>query len=144
MSKLKAKIDKVIAEYLGIEISSIIVNLKEVASNPELVESIIMAYIADNVICYDLVSLQRYNNGMRIKVPKFQSYPIIEERLNKRQYQRYYVLGNGKLTPIKISKVSHFKLKLPFEVCNDLRYSTTIVEIEDSLYLRDKPIYFNR
>lgn len=144
MSKLKARIDQAVAEDLGIELSSIPTTLKEVAGNPDSVHGLVMAFTVNEIVYYDLVPVWRNINGMRIKIPKFQSRPIIEDRLIKQQYQRYYTLGDGILTPLKVSKASDIKIKLPFKIGNDPSYQTTMVVTEDAMGLRKKPLLFNR
>lgn len=144
MSKLKARIDQAVAGDLGVELSSNSTNLQEVTANPDLTESLVMAFIVDDTVYYDLVPVWRYVNGMRIKLPKFQSRPIIEGRLNKQLYQRYYTLGHGVLTPFKFSKPNDLRTKLPYRVGEDYGYQTEMVIPELTMGLRKKSLLYHR
>lgn len=144
MSKLKARLDQAVADDLGIELSSESITLKEVALEPELVDTIVLAFIEGDDFCYDTVPVWRYINGMRIKIPKFHSRPIIEVRLAKQFYRRYYAVRQGVLYPIKVSKPGDLKTWLPFIVIDDDLYRTTVVTPDAVMGLRKKSLLFHR
>lgn len=144
MSKSKARLDVAVAEDLGIELSSESLTLKEVAEQPDLVDCLILAFIEGEDCYYDKVPVRRYINGMRIKIPKFHSHPIIEGRLTKRRYTRYYVIRAGKLNVVKISKPSDLKAYLLFTVNDDADYQTCVTIPELNMGLRKKPLMFHR
>lgn len=144
MSKLKARIDQAVAGDLGVELSSRVINLQEIAANPDNVDELILAYIVDDNIYYDRLPVWRYVNGMRIKLPKFQSRPIIEARLTKQLYKRYYAVIDGKLHQLKISKPSDLKLRLPFRITEEVDYRSNVVSPDDLMGLRKKALLFHR
>jgi len=144
MSKLKAKLDQAVAGNLGIELSPNSITLKELAGQPTLVTSLILAFVQGEDFCYDVVPVWRYVNGMRIKIPKFHSRPIIEARLAKQFYLRYYALFDGKLYPLKVSKPSDLKARLPFKVREDGLYRSTVISPDAVMGLRKKPLLFHR
>lgn len=144
MSKLKARIDNAVARDLGIELSSIPTTLKEVTGNPDSVCALILAFEIEGIVHYDLLPVWRYINGMRIKIPKFQSHPIIEERLVKKIYKRYYVLCQDTFANLKLDKPNDLRANLPFRIGDDHRYQTTMVVTGDTMGLRKKPLLFHR
>lgn len=144
MSKLKVRMNEAVADDLGVEVSSKTITVKELADNPDVVEALVFAYSMDDQIYYDLVPIWRDVNGMRIKVPKFQSLPIIEERLDRRLYQRYYALGLGLLIPLKAAKPSELRTRLPFKIGNDPSYHTQITAPDETMALRKKPLLQHR
>lgn len=144
MSKLKARLDQAVASDLGIELSSESITLKEVAAEPDVVSGLVMAFMEGEDYCYDTVPVWRYINGMRIKIPKFHSRPIIEARLAKPFYRRYYVIRNDRLYPLKVSKPGDLKQWLPFIVIEDDLYKTTVVTPDLVMGLRKKSLLFHR
>lgn len=144
MSKLKAQLDQAVANDLGVELSSESTTLLEVAGNPDCIKALVFAFVLGNDFYYDLLPVWRIVNGMRIKLPKFQSRPVIEDRLSKQQYKRYYALGNGILTPLKVSKVKDLKNHLPFRIGDDPSYQTTLITHDETMGIRKKPLLFHR
>ncbi|ABY62899.1 hypothetical protein ST201phi2-1p066 [Pseudomonas phage 201phi2-1] len=144
MSKLKAKLDQAVAGNLGIELVPNSITLKEIADKPASVTGLILAYVEGDDYCYDVVPVWRYVNGMRIKIPRFHSRPIIEARLAKQFYLRYYALFDGKLCPLKVSKPSDLKARLPFKVREDDLYRSTVISPDAVMGLRKKPLLFHR
>lgn len=144
MSKSKARIDSAVAGDLGLVLSTHTTTIREIAENPDPVLALLFAYEVGEIVHYDLLPLWREINGMRIKLPKFQSHPVIEERLNKKFYKRYYVACGHTLTPIKLKSVSEFDRRLPFETGNLTQCVTSIVVPELVMGLRAKPLLFHR
>lgn len=144
MSKLKAKLDQAIAGDLGIELSSDSITLKEIVEQPDQVDSLVFAYDIGENIYYDCVPVWRYINGMRIKIPKFHSRPIIEARLVNKVYKRYYVIFGGILTRLKISKPNDLKTLLPITVGENGLYRSSIVTPDLIMGLRKKPLLYHR
>lgn len=144
MTKLKARLDKAVAEDLGIALSCDSITLKEVAEHPNLVTAIVLAYLVGDDIYYDQIPVWRYVNGMRTKIPKFHSRPVIEARLAKQLYNRYYVIFAGALIHLKVSKPSDLKLRLPFTIGEDGTYRSTVVVPDSVMGLRKKPLLFHR
>lgn len=144
MSKLKAQLGKAVADDLGIEYSSEKLTLQEVSVDPEPIESLICAFVHGDDFCYDQVPVWRCINGMRIKIPRFHSHPIIEERLKSQHYQRYFVVRSGTLHPLKVVKPVDLKNRLPFKIDNDPTYRTSIVSPELAMGLRKKSLLYHR
>jgi hypothetical protein len=144
MTKSKARIDYAVACDLGLVLSTHATTIREIAENPENVLALLFAYEDGEITQYDLVPLWREINGMRIKLPKFQLHPIIEERLSKQFYQRYYVAHSRTLTPIKLKSTAEFARRLPFETGNLIECLTSTVVPELIMGLRAKPLLFHR
>lgn len=144
MLKSKTVIDSSVACDLGLVLSTHTKSIREVAEDPDHTLCLIFAYQVDDYVCYDLLPLWREINGMRIKLPKFQSHPVIEDRLIKRFYKRYYTTDGRTLTPIKVKTPQEFERRLPFEVGNLTNCLTTIIEPELVMGLRSKPLLFHR
>lgn len=144
MSKSKTRIDHAVACDLGLVLSTHTTTLREIAENPDRVQALLFAYEVGEIVHYDLIPLWREINGMRIKLPKFQSHPIIEERLSKQFYKRYYSACGHVLTPIKLKSTSEFYRRLPFETGNLTEYTSSIVVPELIMGLRAKPLLFHR
>ena len=62
MSKLKARLDQAVANDLGIELSSESITLKEVAAKPNIVDTLVFAFIEGDYVCYDTVPVWRCIN----------------------------------------------------------------------------------
>lgn len=144
MSKHKARIDSAVACDLGLVLSTHTTTVREIAENPDNVMCLVYAYELGELVCYDLIPLWREINGMRIKLPKFQSHPVISDRLHKQFYKRYYVGGVNGLVPIKVKTTAEFERRLPFELGNIIHYTTTIISPELIMGLRRKPLMFHR
>lgn len=144
MAKFKARIDEAVACDLGLVLSTHTTTIREIAENPANVLCLIFAYEVGEIVHYDMAPLWREINGMRIKLPKFQSHPIIEERLSKLYYKRYYVATPNGLTPIKFKSIAEFGRRLPFELGNITECPTSIVVPELIMGLRAKPLMFHR
>lgn len=144
MSKFKARINDAVTGDLGVGLSSKSITIKELSAIPDLIESLVFAFMVDDQVYYDLVPIWRYVNGMRIKIPKFQSLPIIEERLDQSVYQRFYALGNGLLIPLKAFKLTELRTRIPFKIGNDPNYRTSITVPDESMALRKKPLLYHR
>lgn len=144
MPKSKKQIDESVACDLGLVLSTHTKSIREVAEDPDNALCLILAYELDDYVCYDLVPVWREINGMRIKLPKFQSHPIIEDRLRKRFYKRYYITDGRELTPIKTKCPLEFERRLPFETGNISDLSTTIIEPPIVMGLRSKHLLFHR
>ncbi len=144
MTKLKERLDKAVADDLGITLSSNSTTLKEIAEQPDKVEGLIFAYTVGDDFYYDRVPIWRYVNGMRIKIPKFHSRPIIEARLSQQLYNRYYVIITGTLFHLKVSKPNDLKTRLSFTIGEDGVYQSTMVTPDLVMGLRKKPLMFHR
>lgn len=144
MSKSKQLIDESVAQDLGLVLSTHTRSIRDVAECPKGILCLIFAYQQDDYVCYDLVPVWREINGMRIKLPKFQSHPIIVDRLKKRFYRRHYSTDGTTLTPLKVKTTEEFERRLPFELGNITQFSTTLIEPELVMGLRSKPLLFHR
>lgn len=144
MTKSKVQIDESVACDLGLVLSTHTTTVREIAEQPDDVMCLIFAFEQGDYVCYDLVALWREIDGMRIKIPKFQSHPTIEDRLRRRLYKRFYVAGLNSLTPIKLKTVEEFHRRLPFELGNLDNCHTALIVTEPAMGLRAKPLLFNR
>lgn len=144
MSKSKQLIDASIARDLGLVLSTHTRTIREVAEHPLEVLCLVFAYQLDDYVCYDLVPVWREINGMRIKLPKFQSHPTIVERLKKRFYRRHYVTNGRTLIPLKVKTTEEFERRLPFELGNINQFTSNLIEPELVMGLRSKPLLFHR
>jgi hypothetical protein len=143
MSKQIRRFDETIATDLGLTLSPITMVLKHAVRFPRFLEGWVFAYEHQGLTHYDVVNEWHSVNGMRVKIPRFQSHPVIEERLVKRQYRRWYVWGDGTLFPVQISKVDDLKDNFYFLTDNDPRYQTTTIMTEEAMWLRKKPLAFH-
>lgn len=144
MTKSKKQIDESVACDLGLELSTHTKSIRDVAEDPASVICLVFAYDDDHHVYYDLVPVWREINGMRIKLPKFQSHPIIVERLKKRLYRRHYTTDGRTLVPIKVRTTDEFERRLPFELGNITQHNTTVVEPDLVMGLRSKHLLFHR
>ena len=144
MSKSKTRIDNAVACDLGLVLSTHSITIREIAENPDPVLALLFAYEVEETVYYDLVPLWREINGMRIKLPKFQTHPLVEERLSKQFYKRYYVANGNQLTPIKLKSTAEFERRLLFETGNLDGCLTSMVVPELIMGLRAKPLMFHR
>jgi hypothetical protein len=144
MTKSKSQIDESVACDLGLVLSTHTTSIREIAEQPDEALCLVFAFELGEYVCYDLVPVWREINGMRIKIPKFQSHPTIVERLSKRYYRRYYTTNGQTLTPIKVKTIAEFERRLPFETGNLTNCLTTIIEPELTMGLRSKPLLFHR
>lgn len=143
MSKQIRRFDETIATDLGLTLSPITMILKHAVRFPRYLEGWVFAYEHQGLIHYDVVTEWHSVNGMRVKIPRFQSHPVIEERLAKRQYRRWYVWGDGTLFPVQMSKVDDLKDNFYFLTDNDPRYQTTTILTEEAMWIRKKPLAFH-
>ncbi len=144
MTKSKTRIDNAVSCDLGLVLSPHSTTIREIAENPDSILCLIYAYEQDDTVHYDLVPLWREINGMRIKLPKFQSHPVIEDRLRKGLYRRHYVASHRSLTPIKLKSTAEFERRLPFELGNLDHPLSELVVPELVMGLRAKPLLFHR
>jgi len=117
--------------------------LKRVVEHPTAIDGFIFAYENSNVIYYDRMNVLRSVNGMRVKLPKFMSTPLIESRLVKRQYKRWYVWGNGILFPVQTAKVEDLKHLFLFLIGDIPNYQTSTIFTCESPRLRKKHLTFH-
>lgn len=143
MSKQIRKLDALVAEDLGLSLGHITMVLKHAVQFVKMVEGFVFVYELDGLTHYDTVPVWRMVNGMRVRVPRFQSHPIVEERLAKRQYRRWYVWGDGFLYPVQTSKVEDLKENFYFITDDDPRYRTTTILLEECQWIRRKALMFH-
>jgi hypothetical protein len=144
MAKSKKQIDESVACDLGLVLSPHTRTIREVAEAGNATVCLIFAFECDDYVCYDLVPVWREVNGMRIKLPKFQSHPTVVERLRKLLYRRYYTTDGRYLYPLKVKSVDEFNRRLPFEVGNITDCLTTLIEPDLVMGLRSKSLLFHR
>lgn len=144
MSKQMQRLDTLVAADLGLELAPITMILQHATRFPDTVDGFIFAYELGKCICYDSVPTWRSVNGMRVRTPKFKSHPLIEDRLNRRLYKRWYVVGNGRLFSVQTAKVTDLKEQFNFLIDNDPRYRSVTILTEDCMFLRKKPLLFHR
>lgn len=137
-------LDKAVADDLGLTLSPKTTILKRVVEFPLLIDSFVFAFEEGGYYCYDTVDVVRSINGMRVKLPKFLTTPLIESRLNKRQYRRWYVKGNGLLIPTQTAKTEDLKNTFLFVIGDIPNYQTSIIPPLDTPHLRKKPLMFHR
>lgn len=144
MSKSTVKLlDKAVADDLGLVLSPTTTILKRVVEYPNNIDGFIFAYETADAIHYDKVEVLRFVNGMRVKLPKFISTSLIDCRLVKRQYKRWYVWGNGMLFPVQTAKVEDLKTNFLFLIGNIPNYQTTTIYSYESPRLRKNPLRFH-
>lgn len=140
MSKHAHRFDLAIATELGLELADMVIVLKHAAVFPDVVSHFIFAYELNGLLYYDAADTWHEVNGMRVRNPRFRSHRIIEDRLNRRQYYRWYVVGNGLLFPVQQAKVEKLRELFPFVIDSDPRYRTQTVFSEETQFLRKKPL----
>ena len=144
MSKQSQRLDTLVATDLGLAHAPITMILKHATRFPDAVDGFVFAFEQNGLIHYDVVDAWRSVNGMRVRVPRFRSHPVIEDRLKQRQYKRWYVMGNGRLFSVQIAKVDDLKDQFYFLTDSDPTYRTTTILTEDCMFLRKKPLMFHR
>lgn len=144
MSKSKAIIAQAIADDLGIVLTSKATDLKTLARNPDTSDGLIFAFMQNDYIYYDVLKINRNVNGMRIKIPKVRSHPLIEERLIRSVYNCYFSFNATDLTILKIKKSSELHTRLPIVITADPNYTTSFVTPDLTMGLRRKALLFNR
>lgn len=145
MSKSNVKLlDKAIADDLGLTLSPNTTVLKRVVECPDKIDGFVFAYQQADTIHYDCVNILRIVNGRRVKLPKFMSMPLIEQRLVKRIYKRWYVWGNGYLFPVQTAKVEDLKQNFLFIIGDNPHYQTSTIYTYESPQLRKKSLLFHR
>lgn len=144
MSKQMQRLDALVADDLGLTPAPITMILKHATRFPDEVDGFVFAYEHNGLIHYDQVPVWHSVNGMRVRIPRFKSHPSIEERLRKRQYKRWYVVGNGRLFTVQIAKVDDLKDQFYFLTDNNPCYRSTTILTEECLFLRKKPLLFHR
>lgn len=140
MSKQTRKFDLMIADELGLELADIAIILKHATRFPEAVTQFVFAYEQSGLSYYDVADTWTEVNGMRVRNPRFRSHPIIEDRLNRRQYYRWYVVGNGRLFPVQTAKVETLRDLFSFVTDSDPSYRTQTVLVGETQFIRKKPI----
>jgi len=140
VSKEMQRQDTLVAADLRLDHSPITMILKHATRFPDKVDGFVFAFEQSGLIHYDIVDVWRSVNGMRVRIPRFRSHPVIEERLRKRQYNRWYVIGNGYLFPVQTAKVDDLKDQFYFLTDSDPTYRTTTILTEECKFLRKKPL----
>ncbi|ARV76680.1 hypothetical protein PHABIO_49 [Pseudomonas phage Phabio] len=144
MTKSSVKLlDKAIADDLGLVLSPKTYVLKRVIENPTTIDGFVFAFEQGSEIHYDRLEIFRFVNGRRIKLPRFMSTPLIESRLVKRQYKRWYVWGNGMLFPVQNAKAEDLKTNFLFITGDIPNYQTSIIYSYESPHLRKNPLRFH-
>lgn len=144
MSKQMERLDTLVAGDLGLAQAPITMILKHATRFPDAVDGFVFALEHNGLIYYDIAEVWRSVNGMRVRVPRFRSHPVIEERLRLRQYKRWYVMGNGRLFPVQTAKVEDLKDQFYFLTDSDPTYRTTAILTEECMFLRKKSLMFHR
>jgi hypothetical protein len=144
MSKQMQRLDTLVAADLGLSPAPITMILKHATRFPDAVDGFVFVLEQNGLIHYDVVEVWRSVNGMRVRVPRFRSHPVIEERLRQRLYKRWYVMGNGRLFPVQTAKVDDLKDQFYFLTDSDPTYRTTTILTEECQFIRKKPLLFHR
>ncbi|WDS62403.1 hypothetical protein [Pseudomonas phage D6] len=140
MSKEMQRQDALVAADLRLGHSPITMVLKHATRFPDKVDGFVFAFEQGGLVHYDIVDVWRSVNGMRVRIPRFRSQPVIEERLRRRQYNRWYVIGNGYLFPVQTAKVEDLKDQFYFLTDSDPTYRTTTILTEECKFIRKKPL----
>lgn len=144
MAKSTVKLlDKAIADDLGLVLSPKTTILKRVVEHPDKIDGFVYAFECGDTIYYDRQDVLRSVNGMRVRLPKFMSNALIEQRLVTRKYKRWYVWGNGILFPVQTAKVEDLKQHFLFLIGNIPNYQTSIIVSYESPRLRKKHLAFH-
>lgn len=144
MSKQMQRLDTLVADDLGLALAPITMILQHATRFPDAINGFIFAFEHNGNIYYDSAPTWHSVNGMRVRTPKFKSHPVIEERLKKRQYKRWYVVGNGRLFSVQTAKVEKLYEQFNFLMDDDPRYRATQIFTEECMFLRKKPLMFHR
>ncbi|AEH03457.1 hypothetical protein AVT69_gp031 [Pseudomonas phage PhiPA3] len=141
MAKTAAKkLDELMAAELNLKLPVQTAMIHHAVSLKGSMEGFIFAYEHDGLVFYDRVDMWDEVNGMRLRIARFKSHPVIEDRLNKRLYRRWYVWGNGLLVPVNICKVDDLKDRFYFLIDDDPSYRTINVMPDETLFIRKKPL----
>lgn len=144
MSKPIQRLDTLVADDLGLTLASIAMILKHVTRFPKMIDGFVFAYTDAELVHYDTAMTWHYVNGMRVRNPRFQLHPVVAERLNKRKYKRWYVMGDGHLYPLQTAKTEDLYDQFQFIADTCPTYRTTTVLTEECLFIRKKPLLFHR
>ncbi|QBX32182.1 hypothetical protein [Pseudomonas phage PA1C] len=145
MAKTAAKkLDELMAAELNLELSNYTAMLHHAVTLVGVLEGFVFVYDKNGVTCYDKVDAWSEVNGMRLRIARFQSNPMVEDRLAKRIYKRWYVHGGGMLIPLNITKVDDLKENFYFKIDDNPGHCTFTVFTEDAPFIRSKPLLFNR
>jgi len=140
VSKHTVRFDQAVAEELGLELSTIVIIIKHASQFPDKVTQFVFAYEQNGLIYYDIADTWHEVNGRRVRNPRFRSHKVIEDKLNKRQYYRWYVVGNGILFPVQQSTVENLRLLFSFLIDDDPRYRTQTAFFGETQFIRKKPL----
>lgn len=140
MSKQTLRFDQAVAEELSLTLADIAIIIKHAARFPDAVTHFIFAYEQNGLIYYDVMNTWHSANGMRVRNPRFRSQPIIEDRLNRHHYYRWYVVGNGRLFPVQQAKVEALRSLFSFVIDDDPRYRTQTAFFGETQFIRKKPL----
>lgn len=140
MSKQTLRFDQAVAEELSLTLADIAIVIKHAALFPDAVTQFVFAYEQNGLIYYDIADTWHEVNGMRVRNPRFRSHPIIEDRLNRHHYYRWYVVGNGMLFPVQQSKVEALRTLFTFLIDSDPRYRTQTAFFGETQFIRKKPL----
>jgi hypothetical protein len=142
MTKSIAKqLDQAVANELGLVLSPFTMILRHVVGLRQLVDGFVFALVQGDYIHVDTVDTWNDANGMRAKIKKFISNPLVEERLAKRQYRRWYVRGGGELFPVQTAKTEDLKENFYFLIDDNPSHRTLTVFNEECPKLRKYSLY---
>lgn len=144
MSKQSRRFDALVADDLGLTLAPIAMILKHATRFPDEITGFVFAYEQGGLIHYDSVPTWHSVNGMRVRIPKFKTHPVIEERLRQRVYRRWYVMGNGQLFAVQIAKVDELLNQFYFVIDPTPNYRSRTILTEECMFLRKKPLLFHR
>lgn len=135
------QLDLLVAEDLQIVLSDIPVIVKHVVRLDKLITGFVFAYIYNDVVHYDTSDTWDRVNGMRVRNPRFGLHSIVNDRLMKHQYRRWYARSNGYLFPLQHAKIEDLKEAFYFLTDNDPTYQTSIILPVDAPLIRKAHIY---
>lgn len=145
MAKTAAKkLDELIAAELNLRLSDHTAMIHHVVRLVGNMQGFIFVFTQGDQVFYDTVDTWNEVNGMRLRIARFRSHPVVEERLVKRTYKRWYVWGNGLLVPMNMTKVEDLKDKFNFKVDDCPGYRTSIVAPQEVPCIRSKPLLAHR
>jgi hypothetical protein len=141
MSKSAVKhLDQAVATELGLQNSPFAMTFKHARQLHRVITGFVFAFEKDGLVHFDEVGIWDSTQGLRHKVTRFISHPRIEQRLSKRQYQRWYVRDENALYPLQTAKVEDLKDNFYFVVDDNPCHRTQIVMNEETQFIRKKPL----
>lgn len=103
------------------------------------------AFIVNDQVVYDYLSISNRVNGCRVKPGRFFLSNTMVQRLRDKHYKRWYYADRDYVYPLKKETYQRFVDRfLCIETSDDLCHVQTTIVDPPAMYLRKKPLVANR